>query len=123
MAVLHTHTGEVSEHQLVHEGPAAEEFYATLSRPVTVGIESSGYAVCFHTLMPRLGHTRLVGDAATSHARIVRKTKPDRRDTLVDSEGPASVKAARSRFVARLPAMRRGAPSLPCAGVLRQVRW
>ena len=61
VTVLDTRTGEVSEHQLGHEGTAAEEFYAALSRPVTVGIESTGYAIWFHALMQRLGHALLVG--------------------------------------------------------------
>jgi len=80
LAVLNTDTGEVSEHQLGHDGPAVEEFYAALARPVTVGIESTGYAICFHALMRRLGHTLLVGDAAQIRAMVVRKTKTDRRD-------------------------------------------
>ncbi len=82
VAVLDTCTGEVSEHQLAHDGTAVEEFYAALPRPVTVGIESTGYAVWFHTLMQRLGHTLLVGDAAKIRAMVVRKTKTDRRDAL-----------------------------------------
>lgn len=80
VAVLETDTGEVSEHQVVHEGMAVEAFYAALPRPVTVGIESTGYAIWFHTLLQRLGHTLLVGDAATIRAMVVRKTKTDRRD-------------------------------------------
>src|SRR5947209_19690641 len=82
VAVLDTCTGEVSEHQLGHDGMAVEEFYAALPRPVTIGIESTGYAVWFHTLMQRLGHTLLVGDAAKIRAMVVRKTKTDRRDAL-----------------------------------------
>ena len=82
VAVLHTDTGEVSEHQLGHEGSAVEDFYAALPRPVTIGIESTGYAVWFHILMQRLGHTLLVGDAAKIRAMVVRKTKTDRRDAL-----------------------------------------
>ena len=82
VAVLDTRTGEVSEHQLGHDGTGVEEFYAALPRPVTVGIESTGYAVWFHTLMQRLGHTLLVGDAAKIRAMVVRKTKTDRRDAL-----------------------------------------
>ena len=82
VAVLNTDTGEVSEHQLGHDGLAVEEFYATLPRPVTVGIESTGYAIWFHALMQRLGHTLLVGDAARIRAMVVRKTKTDRRDAL-----------------------------------------
>jgi len=82
VAVLDTGTGEVSERRLDHDGLAVEEFYAALPRPVTVGIESTGYAVWFHTLMQRLGHTLLVGDAAKIRAMVVRKTKTDRRDAL-----------------------------------------
>lgn len=80
VAVLNTGTGEVSERPLGHDGKTVEEFYAGLPRPVTVGIESTGYAVWFHTLMQRLGHTLLVGDAAKIRAMVVRKTKTDRRD-------------------------------------------
>src|SRR5262249_3370863 len=49
---------------------------------VTIGIESTGYAVWFHALMQRLGHTLLVGDATKIRAMVVRKTKTDRRDAL-----------------------------------------
>jgi len=80
VAVLDTETGERGEHQLRHDGMAVEEFYAALRRPVTIGIESTGYAVWFHSLMQRLGHTVLVGDAAKIRAMVVRKTKTDRRD-------------------------------------------
>ncbi len=80
VAVLETTTGEISEQHLPHEGRAVEEFYAALPRPVTVGIESTGYSAWFHTLMQRLGHTLLVGDAAKIRAMVVRKTKTDRRD-------------------------------------------
>jgi transposase len=80
VAVLDTTTGEITEHQLSHEGNAVEEFYATLAGPVTVGIESTGYSVWFHTLLQRLGHMLLVGDAAKIRAMVVRKTKTDRRD-------------------------------------------
>ena len=69
----------MSERQRAHDGSAIEEFYAVLPRPVTIGIESTSYAVWFHTLMQRLGHTLLVGDAAQIRAMVVRKTKTDRR--------------------------------------------
>src|SRR4029453_9620673 len=82
VAVLDTRTGEVNEHQLGHEGIATEEFYAALPRPVTVGIESTGYAIWFHALMQRLGHALLVGDSAKIRAMVVRMTKTDRRDAL-----------------------------------------
>src|SRR5437867_12597705 len=80
VAALDTETGETHERQLVHEGSAAEEFYAALPCPVTVGIESTGYALWFHALMHRLGHTVRVGDAAKIRAMPVRKTKTDQRD-------------------------------------------
>src|SRR3981189_3903863 len=76
-AVLDTGTGEVSEHRLPHEGTAVEEFYAALPRPVTVGIESTGYAVWFHTLLQRLGQTRLLGDAPKTPAMVLRPRQTD----------------------------------------------
>jgi len=48
VAVLHTDTGEIVEQELLHAGDAVEQFYRTLPRPVTVGIESTGYALWFH---------------------------------------------------------------------------
>src|SRR5713101_2717305 len=78
VAVLDTETGEVSEHQLAPDGMAVEEFYAALPGPVTIGIESTGYATWFHTLIQRLGHTLLVGDAAKIRAMVVRKTESPR---------------------------------------------
>src|SRR5262249_37988482 len=80
VAVLDTTTGEILEQQLLHEGTTIENFYAALPRPGTVGIESTGCAILFHTLRQRLGHTVLVGDAAKIRATVVRKTKTDRRD-------------------------------------------
>jgi transposase len=87
VAVLHTDTGEVAEQELLHSGDAVEEFYRALPRPVTVGIESTGYALWFHELMQRLGHTLLVGEAAKIRAMVVRKTKtdPPRRPALARS--------------------------------------
>src|SRR6266568_3073587 len=82
VAVLDTGSGEVRERQLAHDGSAVEEFYAAWPGPVTVDIESTGYATWFHTLIQRLGHTLLVGDAAKIRAMVVRKTKTDRRDAL-----------------------------------------
>jgi transposase len=81
VAVLDTDTGEVLEQALLHEGDAVERFYGALPRPVTVGIEATGYALWFHALMQKLGHTLLVGEAAKIRAMVVRKTKTDRRDT------------------------------------------
>src|SRR5215468_136426 len=80
VAVLDTDTGEVLEQELLHEGDAVERFYRALPRPVTVGIEATGYALWFHALMQKLEHTLLVGEAAKIRAMVVRKTKTDRRD-------------------------------------------
>ena len=82
VAVLDTETGAMYERQLSHVGDAVEQFYRALPGPVTVGIESTGYALWFHELMQRLGHTLLVGEAAKIRAMVVRKTKTDRRDAL-----------------------------------------
>ena len=49
VAVLDTDTGELQERELLHAGDAVERFYSSLPRPVTVGIESTGYALWFHT--------------------------------------------------------------------------
>ena len=80
VAVLDTKTGEVQAHRLAHDGQTVESFYASLPRPVTIGVESTGYAQWFHALIQRQGHTLLVGDAARIRAMVVRKTKTDRRD-------------------------------------------
>src|SRR6266545_4488839 len=82
VAVLDTITGELREEQLSHDGDAVERFYSTLPPPVTVAVESTGYAVWFHALIRQLGHTLLVGDASKIRAMVVRKTKTDRRDAL-----------------------------------------
>src|SRR6266568_554791 len=80
VAKLDRSTGELQEFRIRHEGDDVERFYAALPSPVTVAIESTGYALWFHALMQRLGHTLLVGDAAKIRATVVRKTKTDRRD-------------------------------------------
>jgi len=80
VATLDTITGEVQQLRLRHDGNAVEDFYAALPAPVTVAIETTGYALWFHALMQRLGHRLLIGDAAKIRATVVRKTKTDRRD-------------------------------------------
>jgi len=80
VAALDTATGEIQEHQLTHHGEAVERYYAALPPPVTVAVESTGYALWFHTLIRQLGHTLVVGDATKIRAMVVRKTKTDRRD-------------------------------------------
>src|ERR1700737_4360889 len=79
VAVLDTDTGEVLEQELLHEGDAVERFCRGLPRPVTVGIEATGYTLWFHALMQKLEYTLLVGEAAQIRAMVVRKIKTDRR--------------------------------------------
>ena len=59
-AVLNTETGEIGEQELLHAGDGVEQFYAALPKPSTVGIETTGYALWFHELLQRLGHTLLI---------------------------------------------------------------
>jgi transposase len=80
VAMLDPSTGELKECRIRHDDDVVERFYAGLLPPVTVAIESTGYALWFHALMQRLGHTLIVGDAAKIRATVVRKTKTDRRD-------------------------------------------
>jgi transposase len=68
VALLNTDTGELRDQELSHVGDDVERFYAALSPPVSVGIESTGYSLWFHALLQRLGHTLLVGEAAKIHA-------------------------------------------------------
>jgi transposase len=80
VAVLDTSTGELVEPEIVHEGDAVERCYRARPPPVTIGIETTGDTQGLHTLMPQLGHTVVVGEAAKIRAMGVRKTKTDRRD-------------------------------------------
>jgi hypothetical protein len=48
VALLNTDTGELRDQELSHVGGDVERFYAALSPPVTVGIESTGYSLWFH---------------------------------------------------------------------------
>jgi hypothetical protein len=51
VALLNTDTGERRDQELSHVGDDVERFYAALSPPVTVGIESTGYSLWFHALL------------------------------------------------------------------------
>jgi hypothetical protein len=79
VAVLQTDTGEMAEQELIHEGDAVEQFYRTLPRPVTVGIESTGYALWFHELMQRPAGGR--GRQDPGHGRAQDEDRPPRRPT------------------------------------------
>ena len=73
-------TGEVVERRLEHENGEARAFYASLPKPVRVGIEATGYTQWFERLLQELRHELWVGDAAEIRARAVRKQKYDQRD-------------------------------------------
>ena len=76
-AGLDTRTGEVSEHQLVHDGRAVEEFYAALPRLVTVGIESTGDGlVSFSHAMPRAHAARRRCREDPRHGRSEDEDRP-----------------------------------------------
>jgi transposase len=95
LAMLDTATGEVVNVTLTHEGNNVREFYATLPRPVRVGIEATGSMPWFVNLMEELGIECRVGHPATIRAAEPRKQKHDRRDAdlilklLVENRFPA----------------------------------
>jgi transposase len=95
LAMLDTATGEVVNLTLTHEGNNVREFYATLPRPVRVGIEATGSMQWFVNLLEELGIECLVGHPATIRAAEPRKQKHDRRDAdlilklLVENRFPA----------------------------------
>src|SRR4030088_2337541 len=80
VAMLDTETGEVVNMTLKHEGNNVREFYATLPRPVRVGIEATGSMQWFVNLMEELGIECQVGHPAKIRAAEPRKQKHDRRD-------------------------------------------
>ena len=95
LAMLDTLTGEVVNLTLTHEENNVREFYATLPRPVSVGIEATGSMQWFVNLMEELGIECRVGHPATIRAAEPRKQKHDRRDAdlllklLVEKRFPA----------------------------------
>ena len=80
IAVLNEETGEVVERRLEHENGEARAFYASLPKPVRVGLEATGYTQWFERLLQELGMSLWVGDAAAIRASVVRKQKYDERD-------------------------------------------
>jgi transposase len=56
IALLDTETGEVVERRLEHENGEARAFYASLPKPVRVGIEATGYTQWFERLLQELRH-------------------------------------------------------------------
>ena len=94
IAMLDRDTGEIVEKTLSHEGGAVREFYASIPRPVVVGIEATGSMGWFLRLMEELKITCRVGHPATIRKAETRRQKHDRRDAslllklLVDDRFP-----------------------------------
>ena len=76
-------SGEVVEHTLEHEGDIVRMFYASLPRPVVVGIEATGSMGWFLRLMAELGITCRVGHPATIRRAETRRQKHDHRDAAL----------------------------------------
>ncbi len=95
IASMNMETGQVEQKRLEHSGEAVRNYYASLPKPVRVGIESTGYSLWFDQLLHSLGVELVVGDAATIASRRVQKQKNDQRDAdlilklLVREEFPA----------------------------------
>ena len=80
LAMLDDQTGELVEKQLSHEGEQVREFYASLPRPVLVGLEATGSMYWFLRLLEELAIEFRVGHPAKIRAAEPRKQKNDRRD-------------------------------------------
>jgi transposase len=72
IAMVDTETGELIECRLEHRNTEAEEFYASLQKPVRVGMEATGYAQWFERMLAKLGHELWVGDGAQAKNRCAR---------------------------------------------------
>ncbi|MGH9358731.1 MAG: IS110 family transposase [Terriglobia bacterium] len=80
IARLETQSGEVVTRRLEHESGEARAFYASLPKPVLIGIEATGYTQWFERMVAEMGHELWVGDPAEIRARAVRRQKTDTRD-------------------------------------------
>jgi len=80
IAMLNTETGELVEQRLEHENGEARNFYASLPKPVLVGMEATGHAQWFERLLAEQGHELWIGHASEIRAGAVRKQKTDTRD-------------------------------------------
>jgi len=82
IAVLDTETGRRREQWLSHVfgSEPVRQFYASLPRPVRVGLEASGYSQWFEELLEELGIELWVGDPARIRKAAPRKQKTDRND-------------------------------------------
>jgi transposase len=80
VALLETETGKRRQHRLSHAfGPEpVRQFYASLPRPVVVGLEASGYSRWFEEMLEELGIELWVGDPARIRKAAPRQQKTDR---------------------------------------------
>jgi transposase len=83
IAMMDTETGELVERRLEHANGEARAFYASLPKPVLVGIEATGPIRWFERMLAELGHELWIGDSAKIRASEVRKQKTDQRDALL----------------------------------------
>jgi transposase len=83
IAMMDTETGELVERRLEHANGEARAFYASLPKPVLVGIEATGPIRWFERMLAELGHELWIGDSAKIRASEVRKQKTDPRDALL----------------------------------------
>jgi transposase len=81
--MLDRDTGEIVERTLAHEGGAVREFYASIPRPVVVGIEATGSMGWFLRLMEELEIPCRVGHPAAVRKAETRRQKHDRRDAAL----------------------------------------
>jgi transposase len=82
IALLDTETGRQRAQWLSHVfGPVqVREFYASLQKPVRVGLEASGYSQWFEEMLEELGIELWVGDPGRIRKAAPRKQKTDRND-------------------------------------------
>src|SRR6266550_1358230 len=80
IAMMDAETGELVERRLEHENGEARAFYASLPKPVLVGMEATGYAQWFEQMLAEFGHELWIGHASEIRAGVVRKQRTDARD-------------------------------------------
>jgi transposase len=83
IAMLDRDTGEIVEQTLAHEGGTVREFYASIPRPVVVGIEATGSMGWFLRLMEELAIECRVGHPTAIRKAETRRQKHDRRDAAL----------------------------------------
>jgi transposase len=83
IAMLDRDTGEIVEQTLAHEGGTVREFYASIPRPVVVGIEATGAMGWLLRLMEALAIECRVGHPTAIRKAETRRQTHDRRDAAL----------------------------------------